>query len=87
MCLTLLWMLHVCAGLFSSWNETVRSFHRQFGGKLFEEEYLPGRVKLGFKEVKRHVATLLRDEDYHDPWDEQVYQFAEKLFREKNRQA
>jgi len=66
--------------LTSQWNTTVQTFHKKFGGKMFLDEMVEGKVKLKFSTLKSHVQEMLNDSGYSDPWDAELFQHAEKLF-------
>eukprot|EP01039_Chlorochromonas_danica_P000769 gene769-834_t len=66
-------------GLTEKWNESVHLFHQKFGGKLFGEE-LQRPTKKTFIKLKLRVRAWLVKGNYEDPWDDDLYHYAEELF-------
>lgn len=68
-------------GLTSQWNVTVETFHKKFGGKLFLDELQPAAAKLKFTALKERVEEMMLKSGYSDPWDEELFKYADFLFK------
>lgn len=82
----LLILFHI--GISERWNESVETFHKLFGGKLFSDELLPQRVsKLAAINQRRYLEDAMHNHlvtsssGSFDPWDTVLYRHALDIFR------
>ena len=78
-------------GIHEQWEKSVRSFHKQYGGKLFSDELLKHRASKSI--VHQRVNLLLKaaatqssvipQSHLRDHWDNELYQYALTVFHSK----